>query len=551
MKHLQALVMMQLKDKLDFDFLSSKRTLISKIVFTLLKFIIVTAAAMGVFKISLMIGLFSLSSSLVPTYVMVFVFGLIFLLSTLSATVGLMHSLYFADDNKVLITFPVNTNLLFLSKLIVFYVFELLRSYMFTVPIFIGFGIANRMSFFYYLWILFAFLFVSALPVMIGALLSIPAMYIYRFFKKVPALAVLLGAVAVAGLMVGVLKLIDIIPANINLNQQYRLVQNWIWTNLRILEEKAFPINLMVTMLCGYIRGNAFALFVWQVPAYFGIVVASLALLGLVAFLVSRPLFFSMMSRAFEFEKKTLLTSKPNRKHTKTVSFLKTESANLFRSGEFFASVAVFVVVPILVFFQNKVFQAIDTSLSGMVMVYAFNLGLTLLPMLASNSVVATLYSKEGRAAHVKKTLPVNPLLPLTVKLLPMLALSMASMVFSVVIMDSFLGFSTLEGICIALSLVGLQWGHVFWSASLDLMNPLNEQYATTGEVSQNPNETRSTVIAFIVAAVYALASFRFFTEGNGSYRVACLKLCGIGLVFFFVTLYMYCTKIKVYYYEK
>ena len=129
MKHLQALVMMQLKDKLDFDFLSSKRTLISKIVFTLLKFIIVTAAAMGVFKISLMIGLFSLSSSLVPTYVMVFVFGLIFLLSTLSATLGLMHSLYFADDNKVLITFPVNTNLLFLSKLIVFYVFELLRSY--------------------------------------------------------------------------------------------------------------------------------------------------------------------------------------------------------------------------------------------------------------------------------------------------------------------------------------------------------------------------------------------------------------------------------------
>ena len=227
MKHLQALVMMQLKDKLDFDFLSSKRTLISKIVFTLLKFIIVTAAAMGVFKISLMIGLFSLSSSLVPTYVMVFVFGLIFLLSTLSATVGLMHSLYFADDNKVLITFPVNTNLLFLSKLIVFYVFELLRSYMFTVPIFIGFGIANRMPFFYYVWILFAFLFVSALPVMIGALLSIPAMYIYRFFKKVPALAVLLGAVAVAGLVVGVLKVIDIIPANINLNQQYRLVQHW------------------------------------------------------------------------------------------------------------------------------------------------------------------------------------------------------------------------------------------------------------------------------------------------------------------------------------
>ena len=45
MSHLKALVMMQLKDKLDFDFLASKRTVISKIVFTVLKFLAVTAAA--------------------------------------------------------------------------------------------------------------------------------------------------------------------------------------------------------------------------------------------------------------------------------------------------------------------------------------------------------------------------------------------------------------------------------------------------------------------------------------------------------------------------
>ena len=551
MSHLKALVMMQLKDKLDFDFLASKRTVISKIVFTVLKFLAVTAAAYLIFMLGLRIGLFSLSGGVVPTYVMVFVFGLIFLLSLLSATVGLMHSLYFADDNKVLITLPVNTSLLVLSKLIVFYVFELLRSYMFTVPIFIAFGVVNRMGMVYYPWILFAFLFVSAIPVFLGALLSIPAMYIRRFFKKVPALAVVLGAVAVAGLFFGILKLINIIPANINLNQQYRNVQNWIWTNLRNLEENFYPINWMVTMLCGYYRGSSFTLFVWQVPVYFGIVLGIVVLLGVIAFFISRPLFFSMMSRSFEFEKKNALQNKPNRKRGKLGSFLKTESVNLFRSKEFFSSVAVFLIVPILVFFQNKVFQAIDTSLSGMIMVYTFNFALTLLPMLASNSVVATLYSKEGRAAHVKKTLPINPLLPLTAKLLPTLVLSLASLLFSMVIMDSFLNFSTAEGICLSVSLIALQWGHIFASASMDLMNPLNEQYATTGEVSQNPNENRSTIMAFIITAVYALASFKFFTEGLGNYRTASVKLCLIGVVFLAFSLYMYCTKIKVYYYEK
>lgn len=549
--HLRALVMMQLKDKLDFDFLSTTKTTISKVVFTVLKFAIVTAVAYLLFWLATLVSLLSLDTSTVPTYVMVFVFGLIFVLSVFSSTVGLMHSLYFADDNKVLITFPVNTNLLFLSKLVVFYVFELVRSYMFTVPIFIAFGIVNRMSLAYYPWIIFAFLFVSALPVLLGALLSIPAMYIYRFFKKVPVLAVILGVAAVGVLVFGVFKLINIIPANINLNQQYRFVQRWIWDNLSLLEKKFYPINLMVTMLCGYIRGNAYDLFVWQVPAYFGIALGALAALAAAAFFASRPLFFSMMSKAFEFEKKMLLTAKPNKKRPKLLSYLKTETTNLVRSGEFFGSVAVFVIVPILVFFQNKVFQAIDTSMSGMVMVYAFNLALTILPMLASNTMIASIYSKEGRAAHVKKTFPTSPLVPLTVKLLPSLVLSMASLLFSVVIMNSFLQFNRFEAIMIACSLVGLQWGHILMSASLDLMNPLYEQYATTGEVSQNPNENRSIIIAFITVVIYALLSFIFFMESNGLYTTPCLKLGVLGICFFLAALYMYCTKIKVYYYEK
>ena len=51
MKYLKALVMMQLKDKLDFTFLNSMQKTISKIVFSVLKFAIVVGIAYLVFML--------------------------------------------------------------------------------------------------------------------------------------------------------------------------------------------------------------------------------------------------------------------------------------------------------------------------------------------------------------------------------------------------------------------------------------------------------------------------------------------------------------------
>ncbi len=102
-----------------------------------LQFIIVAAVAYGIFKVlNLLFFNYGIKKEL-----MVFIFAVIFFLSLISCTVGLMKNLYFADDNKVLITFPVNANLIFISRLIVYYIFELKRSLFLTIPIFIACGI--------------------------------------------------------------------------------------------------------------------------------------------------------------------------------------------------------------------------------------------------------------------------------------------------------------------------------------------------------------------------------------------------------------------------
>ncbi len=545
MKHLYALVMMQLKDKLDFGFVKSKRKLVSKIVFTLLKFVIVAAVAYLLFYA---LSLLLFGNMRLPSTVLIFIYGVIFVMSLFSCTAGLMKTLYFADDNKVLITLPVNTNVLFLSRLIVYFIYELKRSLFLTIPIFIAYGIHVAMPWYYYLWLIIAFFFVSALPVFAGALLSIPSMYVYTFVKKRPALLAAWYLVLIVGIVYLTVKLIGLIPEKINLPEQTDTIQRYMKEFLAFCQNYLYPVNLIVTMICGRYNGIQTNILTKYLPIYFGIIVGVTALFAVGTFFISRPLFFSMMSKTIEFDKIPPKHSRKNVKRSKTATFLNAEIAALLRSREVGTFVVMYIVVPVMVYLLNKIFKAMDTNLTGVYMVYAFNLLVMILPMLAADSVVATLYSRDGRAAYVKKTMPLNPLFPLVMKLVPLFVMSAISLVASVIVFSRFIDLSVWQIALICISLIGVQWGHILWSGMTDLMNPKNEQYATTGDMPDNPNENFATISAFVIASIYAVYAFKLFPEGV---TTACVKLCLMGVVFCAALAYMYVQKIKVYYAEK
>ena len=58
-----------------------------------------------------------------------------------------------------------------------------------------------------------------------------------------------------------------------------------------------------------------------------------------------------------------------------------------------------------------------DTRQLGDLLIYTFNILLICLPLLASNALVATYYSREGRAGYMKKTKPIYAAYPLFTKL--------------------------------------------------------------------------------------------------------------------------------------
>ncbi|MBQ6817647.1 MAG: hypothetical protein IJO27_04370, partial [Bacilli bacterium] len=135
MKHLMTLVVMQLRNKIDFSWAKTKMNIFRTLLFGFLKFAIITAITYVVLYLCQTIGIFYYSES---PRIMIFVVTFSLILSLISCTKDLMLNLYFAEDNRVLITFPVNSNVIFLSKLIVFYIYEIKRSLSFLIPITLG-----------------------------------------------------------------------------------------------------------------------------------------------------------------------------------------------------------------------------------------------------------------------------------------------------------------------------------------------------------------------------------------------------------------------------
>ena len=548
MKFLKPLVMMQLKDKIDFSFLKSRKKTITKIVFTILGFVAVTAVCYLMFYISSLLNLFSLLPT-VPLTVMVVIFTLMFILSCFTCTIGLMKKLYFSPDNQVLLTFPVKSNMIFVSKLIVFYIYELIKNFYFMIPVFLAYGIFCNFSLLFYPWLLFCFFFISLLPVLIGSLLSIPALFVSIWLKKTPIIKTTLFLAIIGAVIFFVIKLITLIPENINLTENWKTIFWDVQNFLNGFSQAMLPFKWLVDLLCGQLVNLKYVLFnINSLFVLLGLVASACVLFG-ISFFAAKPLFFKMASKPFEYKKKIITRQYKNKFLAVFRSGVKTNTTMTSRTSEYLYNyIGVLFVLPIAILFLNKVFNAMNTKLLGVYMTYSFNILLILLILLSSNVLIASICSKEGRSAYYFKTSPQKHIKILTPKLVFSLVLSFASTLAAVVIFGIFAKIGVINSIVCAVFIYSLYVGHLFWSAELDVMNPQNEQYATSGNQENNPNERKSSLFAFIIAFLGFGISLLLFNE---NIFVAWIKLMGIGLLFAVARIYLYIQRIKIYYKEK
>lgn len=214
--NLGTLTAMQLKEKMNLSFLRSFKKTLFQIIFFIIEFAVITAICFLLFYFAKMLMIFDVISGKIPSSVLTTVLAVMMGLSIIFTTMGLVKSLYLSKDNLVLLTFPAKPTMVFLSKLLVYYIRELKKNFMFLIPFFCGYGIALGYAFYYYLWVMVLFVLVAAVPVLVGALLSIPSLFIYQFLKKYPFVKYVLSLLVLGGIFVFAFYALSLLPEEIN-----------------------------------------------------------------------------------------------------------------------------------------------------------------------------------------------------------------------------------------------------------------------------------------------------------------------------------------------
>ena len=545
---LSTLVKMQLKEKMDLGYLRSKRKLIFKLAWLFIEFAAITAVIAVIFYFVKLLGLFSLVHD-IPVSVVSLVFGVMLLLSLITDTIGLMKSLYFSKDNTVLLTFPATPALVFFSKLATYYVYELRKSFMFTIPMFIAYGIIKGYSLIYYPWLILMFVLISSIPVLFAALLSIPVMFGYLFLNRVKVLQyVLYSAIGVAAILL-VWWLIGLIPEDINFIETWG---NTYWEIQAFLNDytKAFaPIYKFTELIVGRTVGLSSVIFHSATVTHLLILIAVGCGLLLLCFLCSKPLFCRMASTPFEFKKKDRITARRNRKLPPFLSAIKKEFSIGLRSNAFIKLGGILIVImPMAIYLLNKLYSAMNTRFLGTQMTICFNIIVILLMMMMTNIDIASVYSRDGSSSYLNKVQPAPYATLLLSKLIFNMIIALIGCVLTVNIFAIESGIAPLSAWMIGVMIYFIYIAHLFASAEKDIMNPQYEQYATFNEQTNNPNETGSGVNAIITSVVVFVLAL-FFSSGNDPSAWVKLAIVAVALAGYKV--FTYLSKIKAFYKEK
>ncbi len=561
LKKLKALVMMQLKDKIDLSFVKSTRSVIIKSVLIVLKLALATTLFWALFKVCNLLTLFY-PVGYIPDKAVNVIFVIIQFMAIITCSLGLTRSLYMTSDNKVLLTFPVGSTSIYVSKLILYYIFELRKNFGITLPLLIAYGLINSAAWYFYPYVLFCFLFVSLLPVAIGAVLSIVLLFCWQLIKGMKWLQFLLSTMAIAIIVTIVVETIMLIPENIDIMGQWYSITIKISDFLDSFATYLFPFYCITLMMVGgtlRIRGNLIGS---DTFIYFGIMLAVIVVLLALSFAVAKPMFVWMAAKQFEFEKrkvkrhsekdsensaKDATAFKKNRVYNKKVSpFIETLAMN-FKESSVMLSFCMQLILPaIATLLLNKIYNAMYTNYTGLVMTKTFNFLVMLVMTLSFNNVYASVYSKEGAARNLIKTRPQQPVYTLLGRIAPRGLMILLS---SIGVLIAYLQFSTETAEVVLMTLVTFftAEAHLLWCAEMDIMNSYADQFQTVG-VYDSPNERKATAIGFLLAIVFAFLYYFLRDRGTLSSLIKCLAAV---MIFTAVRIYLFVKRSKLYFTEK
>lgn len=467
--------------------------------------------------------------------ILTFVLFFIQILSVIACTHGLNKTLYFGKDNMILLSYPANHHEVFLSKLIVYYVYEFIKNFFFMLPLLISIGIMFKIFSVHYIIATILFLiFLPMFPVLIGAVLTLPLLLIKNLLKKIP----LIREIEVVGLLVLlfllIVRIMEVIPVPLRIVALYnQFMTNFTNFIVNINKYSLFYNNIGEILFSENLLVNYLILF--------GILIGLLA----IVILLSMPLYFRLASKSQEQAnvKKHRNVNKAN-KNIFLTFFRKEWILTKRNIGDFVNNYIFMFATPFVVFIMTSIITAIDRNQLGYSLTTA-SIGLVILMMAsASNTASALAITQEGSEFVLLKTAPADATKMAWAKIFFNLSFSTIMIIISYVVVTIFCkrltDLPTVWLLCGGTILVNAAL--IFWSFELDIKNPSLREYASNNDASTIKNVSTSIKIGLVLSFIYAVIVVLalYFAYGLiANIIIIAVPLLFLGVRFFFFWNYL------------
>ncbi len=547
LQNLVTLTKMQSKQKVSKDVVETTKQKILGSTSTILKFMIITALTYVVLYVFVVLRIFSLTFS-PPIELLSTVFIVMQILAAISCTRGLLTSLYFSGDNQILLTLPVKSNQVFLSKMVIYYVNELKRNTNFLLPIFVAFGLISDYSLLYYPALVVLFLFISLIPVLIGVVLSVPLLFITIQFRKNPIIQSITYISIIVILFTSLTYLINQIPENLDIVGNYG---KYFWSiqELLINVTSTFPrfdsiVRILTDVGLQVSHSSISETFIVK----FGILVFVLSVFAAVLYFAVKPLFFRMVTKPFEFKGKKSGKSKSNKVHSQLFTSVKKQIILKLRSpDQLIQSIMIIFTLPLAILLLNTLYAAMNTRILGNYMTISFNILIILLILLTSNERTASSLSRDGDAIHQLKTTPVNVYSTVISKFSINLFVSFVSLTLTTIVLTTMADLPLNQAWSVTTIAFLISIAHILWSVEMDILNPQYRFYKGGTHQSSNPNQNKSVGIAFLLSFFLAFWTFFLLLENESVAWIKLIVLC-IGILA--VRMFFFISRVKAYFRE-
>lgn len=157
--------------------------------------------------------------------------------------------MYFSKDNEFLAHLPVSSMTVYLSKLLVVYLTNLIVSLAIVLPTTITAGAAATAAGYavgahYYILAVFGSLFVPILPLLLIAILSVPIAYIAKLFKRSSIATTIISLSLFVGVYIGYMVMIYNITGNMSDSNMDAMIPNIV--NMLNTISKVFYPNIFI-----------------------------------------------------------------------------------------------------------------------------------------------------------------------------------------------------------------------------------------------------------------------------------------------------------------